>query len=462
MNSNIEHSIGKNIMRVLMSNFWVTAIGLVCSFVFPKVMTIEAYALYHTFTLYVGYTAILHLGFPSGMVVNYAGQSYDIIDKKQYKSEVILLILVLFFFTICSGIICLILKKAMPVFVTLSIIPVCITGSYKAIYQAWSQFEKYTRINVFLASSIPLICLIYYFIYKDLPGEIYIISYLLVYAMVSLLILIQEFNNLKGIIANTLVSKVNYSTEKVGILLVLGNYINTLFVSVDKQFIKIFYSSTEFAYYSFAMSMQAIMTVFITSIAQPLLPAMAQGRFKDEDYNSVKELLFIFGSYSGCAYFVTALIVKIFIKRYIDSLAVTGVYFVVFPAMAVISCLFINLYKIKRKTKSYVATLAFVLIIAIILNACVIKIFNDFQWVAIATTVTYYIWLFIGTKQFEFIKITMRDFFYLTAFLLIFFIVTRYLNDYIGLVVYFILITVLVVICYGKRLNKYIELYFNK
>lgn len=36
------------------------------------------------------------------------------------------------------------------------------------------------------------------------------------------------------------------------------------------------------AYYSFGMSMQSLMTVFIISIAQPLFPAMAQGKFKDE------------------------------------------------------------------------------------------------------------------------------------------------------------------------------------
>ena len=243
--------------------------------------------------------------------------------------------------------------------------------------------------------------------------------------------------------------------KKIGFAILIGNYINILLTSADKQFVKWFFSTNEFAFYSFAMSMQSIMTVFITSIAQPLFPAMAQGKFKDEDYSQIKDLLFIFGSLSGCAYFVLSIVVNQFIVKYIPSLEVIGIYFVVFPVMAVINCLYINLYKIKEMMKTYVVTLAGVLLIAVLLNTAFTYWFGKYTGVAIATTITYFIWFFIGVVQFKFIKISAKDIIYLVIYIVIFFSVTRFENDYLGFIIYLALIVTLDSVCYGKILMQY-------
>lgn len=86
-----------NIIKVLFSNFIITFVGLVNSFVFPKLMSITGYSEYQTFTLYASYVNILHLGIASGMFVNYGGIPYKKIEKSRYKSEVLLILLVLTF-----------------------------------------------------------------------------------------------------------------------------------------------------------------------------------------------------------------------------------------------------------------------------------------------------------------------------------------------------------------------------
>lgn len=262
--------------------------------------------------------------------------------------------------------------------------------------------------------------------------------------------------------ANKLLSKENFETEKIGLAMVLGNYINTLFVSADKQFVKWFFGNQEFAYYSFGMSMQSLMTVFIISIAQPLFPAMAQGKFKDEEYNSIKELLIVFGSLSGCAYFAVSIIVKLFIQKYTSSLDIVGIYFVVFPAMAVINCLYINLYKIKGIMKTYIKTLFGILLLSIILNTIFVFAVGEFTGVAIATTITYYIWFLIGFKQFEFLRITVKDVTYLIAYTIGFFVITKAFNDYLGFFVYFAFIAVLVMGCYKKEIMAYVKKILKK
>lgn len=452
----------KNILRVFAANFWATLVGFACSFIFPAILSIEAYALYHTFTLYVGYIAILHLGFPSGLAVNYAGKDYDKIDNSQFKSEMIVLFLILAVFTGGFGIASFFLKQEMILYIMLAVIPVCIVGSYKALLQSWSKFKEYARINIILATVIPILALTYYFIFHELSGQIYILIYLLIYWVVNIYIIIRLGRKVSNVKSARLFSRQNFDTEKNGFAIAIGSYINTLFVSADKQFVQFFFDSTCFAFYSFGISMQALMTVMITSLAQPFFPEMAKGTFKDNDYIKLKEILLFFGSMSGCAYFACSFIVKLFIKKYIDSLDVIGIYFCVFPAMAIINCLYVNLYKIKRKTKQYVLTLIAMLFLAIVLNILFGLFYGHFSGIAIATSITYYVWLIVGMFQFRFIKFYVKDFVYIMLFLVSFFSITRLENDILGFFVYFVVMVLLFALVYRKNLKTYFKFFKRK
>lgn len=451
-----------NIFRALSANFIVAIVGFLGSFIFPKILTIDDYALYHTFTLYLSYITILHLGFPSGMAVNYAGKEFESIDKKQYKSELLLLLLILTVGTVVLLTSAVVVNSTMFVYISLAVIPVGVIGSYKSLLQSWNRFKVFSRVSAILSLSVPILAFLYYFVTGGLPGDTYINIYLLANWLVTVYIIFENATFVSGSKRNKLFSKKNFEIEKIGLALVAGNYINTLFVSADKQFVNLFFDTEKFAFYSFAMSMQSLMTVFITSISQPLFPAMAQGKFHEKEYNDVKSLLIVFGSLSGCAYFAVSIIVKYFIPKYMESLSVVSVYFVVFPAMAVINCLYANMYKIFGKMKMYVTTLAAILVIAITLNAGFVFLLKDYRGVAIATTITYYIWFIAGFKQFDFMKLARNDILYLIVYTFGFFVITRIQNYFIGFAVYGIFILLLAIICYRKLLEKYLATYLRK
>ena len=111
--------------------------------------------------------------------------------------------------------------------------------------------------------------------------------------------------------------------------------------------------------------------------------------------------------------------------------------------------------------KMYVTTLAAILAIAIILNAGFVFILKDYRGVAIATTITYYIWFITGFKQFDFMKLTKNDVFYLIIYTVGFFGITKIQNYFIGFFVYGIFILILAVACYRKLLEKYLSVYFK-
>lgn len=337
-----------NILKVLAANFWVTLIGFAGSFVFPKILSIESYAFYQTFLMYQSYCAILHLGFASGMTVKYAGAEYSLIDKSQYKTEVTIILIILTFFTIIAAVVYGFTGESMWRYIALVIYPAVLTGCYKTFYQAWGNFKDYSILNIFLATAVPALAIFCFGLRGQLSGETYVSIYLAVYWTATIKILYEYSKKVKGSKRNAFFSKENLQLERNGLALTIGNYINVLFISLDKQFVNIFFSVDKFAFYTFGISMQSIMTVFITSISQPLFPAIANGVIRKTDFNKIKELLFIFGSLSGCAFFVVTFIVQSFIKKYIGALEVVGIYFVVFPALAVINCLYLNLYKLRQ------------------------------------------------------------------------------------------------------------------
>ncbi len=342
----------------------------------------------------------------------------------------------------------------MVAYIAIAIIPTGVISSYKSLLQSWSRFKYYGRLSSFLAISVPVGALLYYAIFRYLPGDTYILIYLFFYWLATFAIVYEMLKKVRGVRSEALLTHKNWQTEKTGIAILLGNYINTLFTSADKQFVKWFFTDNEFAFYSFGMSMQALMTVFITSIAQPLFPAMASEKFEDNEYVGIKNLLRIFGSLSGCAYFAISFVVKVFICKYTPSLDVVGIYFVVFPAMAVINCLYINLYKIKGLMKQYVQTLAFILVVALGLNAIFVSTYKNYTGVAIATSITYYLWLILGARQFRFIKFGAKDVIYLLIYLMGFLVITRLQNDILGFIVYLVFIVVLDFAIYKNDMQK--------
>jgi len=174
-------------------------IGILNGFIFPKILTIEDYAIFQTFSLYISYVGMLHLGFPSGMFINYGGYDYDSIDKKQYKSEIIVLILILSIFTALGMGAYSIFNNKILLYVTLSIIPINVVATYKALYQSWSRFRDYSRINTLIPTVISAVALVYYYIFKDLTGVVKIQMHLLIYGLFSVLLLV-EFKGLFALV----------------------------------------------------------------------------------------------------------------------------------------------------------------------------------------------------------------------------------------------------------------------
>lgn len=450
-------SIGKSIMSVLSTNFIIAVVGVLSIFLFPKILSIESYALYHTFLLYINYITILHLGFSTGMVINYAGVSYKDIDVEQYKSEMAILFLILITFTVGFIALYILTDEFLIGCISLAIIPFVLTGSYKNFLLAWGNFKLFSLISISESILIPATAIWIYFYQGAIDGRVYISIYLSIYWIIALGISFQIWKKVSSVQAKKLFSRKNFETEKIGLVFVLGNYLNVLFIAVDKQFIQCFFSSAEFAFYSFAISMQSLMTILITSISQPLYPAMAKRNFGVEDYIRIKEVLLLIGALSGCAYFFVSIIVNSYIPNYIPSLDLVGIYFLMFPAVAVINCIYLNYYKVYKKTKVYIKSLFIVFIFSVILNAIMLYCFYDYKYIAMATVFVYYLWLIFGVRSISIITIEKKDILFLILFLFSFLLVKNNFSSFLGLIVYSSIFGILAVLFFKKTLFYFLR-----
>ena len=81
----INRKFIKDLFSVGFSNVVVLLGSIVTGFVVPKVLGVTEYGIYKVFTLYLGYIALLHLGFVDGILLKYAGVEYKELDKKLFK-----------------------------------------------------------------------------------------------------------------------------------------------------------------------------------------------------------------------------------------------------------------------------------------------------------------------------------------------------------------------------------------
>ena len=76
----------KSIIEVFISNIFTVIAGIVVGFIIPKVLSVDGYGYYKTFTLYITYVGFFSLGIIDGIVLEFGGHDYELYDKGFFRS----------------------------------------------------------------------------------------------------------------------------------------------------------------------------------------------------------------------------------------------------------------------------------------------------------------------------------------------------------------------------------------
>ena len=83
---NMKKSIWKNLAKVFFSQGLSVFSGVMVGFIIPKILGVEEYGFYRTYTMYFTYTSLLHFGFVDGILLKYSGQDYDNLNKYKLRA----------------------------------------------------------------------------------------------------------------------------------------------------------------------------------------------------------------------------------------------------------------------------------------------------------------------------------------------------------------------------------------
>ncbi|PXV63067.1 polysaccharide biosynthesis protein [Halanaerobium congolense] len=450
----------KDLMKVFGSNIVTLAAGIVSGLVIPSFLSLDQYAYLKTFTLYLSYVGILHLGLADGLFIKYGGSYEDEVDKSLLKGEHHFFLVFQLIISITIIITSLFIEDKILLAFSFSIIPFNLLTFYKFFYQAIGKFNIYSKILIFPPVVMLVANLAVIFIFQIENYWLFIFIRLFAYFSIFLILEYNFYRLTKSTEINIDFEEIK-SIFNIGFFIMLGNLSSLMFYSIDRWFVKFSFTSSDFAFYSFAISMMGVINIFINSITKVFYPYLARNR-NDDILQKLKSYFIIIASFASGSYFFFAFIVENFISKHIPALNIIAIIFAGFPALITIKALYVNLYKVRKSDKLYVKTVIFMLLISVILNFIALVVFDNNIAIAAATTISFYIWFGFSSKHFETLFVSLKEILYLGIFVVLFIYSSNFISLLAGTIIFSVGLLILIFGFYKSEFMGLINEFKNK
>ena len=400
--------IATNTLIVTISNVVLLLVGILAGFIIPKVLGVENYGFFKTFTMYATYTTFLQLGFVNGIYLIYGGKDLDELPKDRFKfyfrlfSILELAISAIF---IVAGVIVKD-QNISFILVFLGIYSLCsnIMTYFQLLSQITMRFKEYSA-RIFVQSILKVlvvgIVLALYYIFQQnfVDYKIYTILYISLYVFLAIWYI---FTYRDLIFGKFKFEKTFWSDIKrvfiTGIPLLVADAIVICIQQVDHQFVNIFFTNAEFSIFSFAYSILALVTVLVGSLSNTFYPVIKRTSKENlsKSFLSMHSIVVSLSLVLLCAYFPIKVIIGDYLQEYIGSLPILTVLFVGAIMSTSINIVIQNFYKTLNKNIDYSIIGLIILGVSIGLNALFYFIFKSTISIALATVVTYIIFYFVS------------------------------------------------------------------
>ncbi len=437
--------IVNDVIKVGATNVLILLIGIVSGFVLPKYLTILDYSYYRTYFLYISLLGFFHFGFLDGLYLKYGGIELKDIKKGTLADEFYFLVIQQIIITTILVILFIVLGlDTIYLLVLLTLIPTNIFTFFSFLYQATGRFTEFSFLNVLknVMNFIPIIILFFIMVIKDV--DVLIISQIALSFLVIVIIYLYNFGYLKNVRTNRIFDRDKLTLMKVGIFIMIGNFSNILFFSLDRWFIKIFYDDVDFAIYSFAITLLTIVMLMITSVSMTFYPYFAKNISNHIWIKRVKKIVLILGVIGIGFFYPIKVIIEWYIPEYNASMAVVGLLFIGLPLSGIINSVYINIYKVLKKEKMYFITVMLMLVVSVITLFIAYFISSTLESIAIATSLTFIIWYIYSSRYKGYLNISLREYLFIAGYTITFLMTYLLENPLVGVIVYFGIISLLI------------------
>jgi O-antigen/teichoic acid export membrane protein len=442
------NKLKKGLIAIFFANVINLSFNLLTNFLLPKYLSVDSYAAIKTFQLYTTYIGIFALGCADGMYLRYGGKDFTAVNGQILRNGVFSFRIMMVVESIIIIPLSIILRDKIFIAFSLTILSVNMTGYYKNLYQAVGEFKKYSLILNWTTISTFVINIVLLFGIKSDDYFLYLIGYAIVDMLIWLML---EYNIYRILRKNRYKGKSVFSIRLLlndiqsGFLLMVGNFSNILLSSMDRWFVKVMMDSTQFAYYSFAVSMEGFLNVAITPITTTLYNYFCN-HSNAEDVIRLRRYVLLFGTIIVAAAFPAKFVIEVFLDSYADSVEVLFILFSSQILYVVIKGVYVNLYKAFKRQNTYFIKLIFVLVIGAILNYALIQVYPYKEAFAIGTLLSAFIWLILCVLDFKQYVFEIREWIYSIIEIVAFIACGRMFNSMVGLIIYIFITTIMMFI----------------
>ena len=370
--------------------------GVIQSLIIPKYLSTTDYGYWQLFLLYMNYIGILHFGFLDGILIRWAGKDLEALREEIPTTFRFILLeqgVVVGILVMIVGLLDIPSKKIALAVLANAIIVNLLTFFF-FIAQATKRFKLVTAVNIergllFLVF-ILLIFFSGYFSYFSLILATMATGIIMVFLFV--------FHTRDCLFYHSTDRKslLQYGKENIGIgiFVLLGNFIAVIFTTIDRLTVGSFFPITQFAVYTFAMSMCSLVTVFLQAVSQVFFPYLSGSstETRTQAYGLLRSTLVIFWAGMLTAYFPFSVGIRYYLPHYADSLPMMAILLCTIGFSGQINILHANFFKVYRKQRAYFVLAGISLIGAGVLNLLAVSLFGTLKAVAATAVVSFSLW----------------------------------------------------------------------
>ena len=431
----MKDRLTRGMIYVFLASVATLASNVITSFILPKYLSIYDYAMVRKFVLYLTYAGFFHFGYADGMYIRYGGMDKSSISLRDFDVR---LSSMRCFQLICSLIfliISLLIHDYILLFFSFVLLPFNMVGYFKNYYQAVGEFKRFSYTNVYISIVSLVLNLSFVFILKLENYIFFICVYLVVYCSLWLLGEVSIRRDFSPLHTAYLSISVIKEEIKSGFLLMVGNFISIVLTTMDRWFVSFLVGIEGFALYSFAVSAENMMNVLVTPLAVTLYNFFCKCK-EDRDIKEIKQLCILFSTFSVSLVFICDQIVMNWLDKYSGARTVMYCLFAGQIFMMISKGVFFNLYKAHKRQNDYFKILAATIVIGLVLNIILWKIFLIKEAFAVATALSEIILCFMCSLNLKKHMLSFIESVYILACTAALFICAYFAQGIIGLLIY--------------------------
>lgn len=397
----------KNVLMVVSSNVLTILVSLFTGFILPKELSIEDYAYYRVYLLYIAYAGFFHFGFVNGIYLKYGNLDVNQIPKKIFRTYSYFMVLMQALAVIglaaalfVGGFFMEAEKVVAFAFVVINIPLINIKWFYSSINQFTKRFVIDSYVT-FLQNILNLAMVLFVILFRWYDYRILLV----ILTICNFLCMVIAMGQNKQILWGRREPLGNVGIPaliKSGFFLMLSEFIGLIILGIDSMFVDNLFSQTDFAMYSFAVSVIAVIYTLITVVSNLIYPYLV--RVSEEKYAEyyalMSDTLTVVSVFSMLSFYVAEFAILKWLGKFTPSITVIAILFgtIVFRALITLVCG--NYFKVLKMIKAYTENNVFAIAISFILNVAAYLLFHDYTYIAVASLLSFIIWYVVTDRIF--------------------------------------------------------------